>query len=78
MERLLDLRLVEVDAARHGARSPEFIVSDLGGTKQKVTVSDATTVTVAFSHSELKAGDTATISGTTSGATVTATSITVR
>ncbi len=59
-------------------KKTELVVTDLGGKTHEVTVSDATTVTVPFSHGELKAGDTVMISGTTSGTTVTATLITVR
>ena len=58
--------------------SDHVVVKDLGGKSHDVTVTTSTTVTVPFEHGELKTGDTVSITGSTSGQKITASTITVR
>lgn len=58
--------------------SDQLTVEDLGGKTHTVTVSESTTVTLPFAHGELKTGDTVSITGSTTGNKVTASTITVR
>jgi len=55
-----------------------LVVSDLGGTRHTVAVTSTTTVTTPYGHGSLEAGDTVSVTGTTtSDGSVTATGVTV-
>ena len=59
-------------------KTDQLVVEDLGGKSHDVTVTESTTVTVPFKQGELKTGDTVSITGSTTGDQVTASTITVR
>ena len=60
------------------AGKKSLVVTDLGGTKHTVTLTDATTVTTAYTHGALKTGDTVAVAGKAAAdGSVAATGITV-
>lgn len=59
------------------ATASALTVEDFGGAAHQVKLTDETSLTAPIKHREIKAGDTVTVVGSTSGDTVTATKVTI-